>query len=346
MLENKIIINEDNLIYNYSYYKNKTKKNVIAVIKANAYGHGLVQVARILDSINAYMLAVENIKEGILLRQNNIKAPILILEPIEKSDLMNCYYYHLTPSITSLNQFNSLSKANFFSSLPFHLKIDSGMHRLGVNEEEAKIIYEKLKTNNNLYITGIYSHLIGKEKIEGYLKNQQEVFKRIVSIFKEYSLCIHLSSSSTLNNDLDITNAIRIGLGIYGLFDKNNTKQVLSLYSPIINAIKVRKDDYIGYNNSYKVKSDGYIYTSPIGYQSGLLSKYKFSPEIDNKKLSLAGKKCMNMTMLFSKNRYYIGQDICWTNEDNSLIDIASKNNVSIYELIVLLNSNIPRVIQ
>lgn len=346
MLENKIILSEDNLIYNYSYYKNKTKKNVIAVIKSNAYGHGIIQIARILDSINVYMLAVENIKEGILLRQNNIKAPILILEPIEKNDLMNCYYYHLTPSITSLNQFNKLTKANFFSSLPFHLKIDSGMHRLGINEEEAKIIYEKLKTNNNLYITGIYSHLVGNEKIDGYIEKQKEKFTNIVSIFEEFPLSIHLVSSSTLDYDLSTTNAVRIGLGLYGLSEQKNTKQVLSLYSPIINVIKVKKDDYVGYNNSYTVRNEGYIYTTPIGYQSGLLLKYKLSPRINNKKLSIAGKKCMNMTMLFSKDRYFEGQDICWTDENNTLIDIANKNKVSIYELIVLLNNNIPRITQ
>lgn len=345
MLENEIYINEDNLVYNYQYYKNKTNKNIIAILKSNAYGHGLIPVAKILDSLNVYMIAVSTIQEGINLRQHNIKTQILILEPIEVKDMLNCYYYHLTPVISSLYQFNKLSKAKFFSSLPIHLKIDSGMHRLGVNKEEAIIIKEKLNIYSNLKLSGIFTHLIGSEKEEGFINKQIKYFEEIIDIFDDTSLSLHVSSSSSLDIDSSKTNTVRIGLGLYGLKDPNNTKQVLSLSSPIINIRHIQKDEYASYNNSFKAPNDGYIYTIPLGYQSGILLKYKIKPTIDNKPLLVAGNKCMNQTLLFSKNQYFIGEMISIIDEKNTLLDLSKRSNVSIYELICLLNQNIKRIV-
>ena len=345
MLENEIHINEDNLVFNYQYYKNKTSKNIIAVLKSNAYGHGLIPIAKILDSLNVYMIAVSNIQEGINLRQHNIKTQILILEPIEVKDMLNCYYYHLTPVISSLHQFNKLSKAKFFASLPVHLKIDSGMHRLGVDKEEAIVIKEKLNIYSNLKLTGLLTHLIGIEKIEGYINNQIKHFEEIIDIYNDPSLCIHMTSTSTLDIDSSRTNSIRIGLGLYGLKDPINTKQILSLYSPIINTRKIKQNEYAAYNNTFKAPSNGYIYTIPLGYQSGILLKYKIKPTIDNKVLQVAGNKCMNQTLLFSKQLYFNGEMISIIDEKNTLLDLANRSNVSIYELVCLLNSNIKRVV-
>jgi alanine racemase len=345
MLENEILINEDHLTYNYKYYKNLSKKNIIAVLKANAYGHGLIKIARILDSLNVYMIAISNIQEGIYLRQNCIKTKILLLEPIEVKDMLNCYYYHLTPVISSLHQFNKLCKAKFFASLPIHLKIDSGMHRLGVNKEETIIIKEKLNIYSNLKLTGIFTHLIGNEKEEGFIANQIKYFEEIIDIFNDYSLCIHMASSSSLDIDNIKTNATRIGLGLYGLKDPTNTKQVLSLSSPIINNRQIKQNEYAAYNNSFKAPNDGYIYTIPLGYQSGILLKYKIKPTIDNKPLIVAGNKCMNQTLLFSKHLYFQGEMVSIINEKNTLLDLANRSNVSIYELICLLNSNIKRIV-
>lgn len=345
MLENEILINEDNLIYNYQYYKNLANKEIIAVLKANAYGHGLVQIARILDSINVYMIAVSNIQEGIHLRQNGIRSKILILEPIEVKDMLNCYYYHLIPVISSLTQFKKLNNAKFFTTLPIHLEIDSGMHRSGITIDEAKIIKEKNQSNSNLIIKGLFSHLIGNELEEGFINKQKEYFRKIINLFNDDSLCIHLSSTSFIENDIKESNAIRIGLGLYGLKDDKNTKQVLSLRSPIINACNISKGEYSSYDNSFKAKQDGYIYTIPMGYHHGLLLKYKLSPSIDDKRLFVAGRKCMNQTLLFSKNQYFIGEMVDLINEKNTLLSLAKRSNVSIYELISLLNTNIKRII-
>ena len=345
MLENEITILEDNLIYNYQYYKNLSNKNIIAVLKSNAYGHGLIQIARILDSLNIYMIAISNIKEGIYLRQNGIKAQILILEPIEVKDMLNCYYYHLTPVISSLHQFNKLHKAKFFASIPIHLKIDTGMHRLGITIDEAKIIKEKLNTNSNLHLAGLFTHLIGNEIEEGYIKKQKDLFIEVIKLFDYENLCIHIASSSFVKDDINETNAIRIGLGLYGLKDEEFTKQVLNLSSPIINVNEINKGEYAAYDNSFKANNNGYIYTIPLGYSSGILLKYKVKPTIDNKTLRVAGRKCMNQTLLFSKNLYFIGQMVEIINEKNTLLSLAKRSNVSIYELISLLNPSIKRIV-
>ena len=345
MLENEILINEDNLVYNYQYYKTLSNKNIIAVLKSNAYGHGLIPIARILDSISVYMIAVSNIQEGIHLRQNGIRCKILILEPIEVKDMLNCYYYHLTPVISSLIQFNKLNKAKFFTTLPIHLEIDSGMHRSGVKIDEAKIIKEKIQANSNLLLKGLFTHLIGKEKEEGFIDKQKDYFKQAINIFNDDSLCIHIASTSFVDNDIKEANTIRIGLGLYGLKDDKNTKQVLSLRSPIINVCNISKGECSSYDNSFKAKQDGYIYTIPIGYNHGLLLKYKLNPSIDNKRLYVAGRKCMNQILLFSKNQYFIGEMVDIFNEKNTLLSLAKRSNVSIYELISLLNPNIKRII-
>jgi alanine racemase len=154
-----------------------------------------------------------------------------------------------------------------------------------------------------------------------------------------------MSSSNSIDLDIKETNAIRIGLGLYGLKDIENTKQVLSMYSPITNITLIKKNEFAGYDNSFKANSDGYIYTIPLGYQSGLLSKYKLTPSIDNKRLYTAGKRCMNQTLLFSKNLYFLGQMVCIIDENHSLIKIAKSSNQSIYEVISLFNQNIKRLV-
>lgn len=343
MLETQIFLNESNLLYNYNYYQKLTNKNVIAIVKSNAYGHGLKEISKVLDQNNVYMLGVTNINEAIYLRKNHIKSEILILEPILEKDLNNCLFYNLTISITSLKQFFKLKNKSLYSKLKIHLKIDTGMHRLGLNFDEFKIILNELKNNNKFILKGIYTHLVSTEIVNNYIINQTKNFQRYINEVKDLNIDIHMCTTSTLKYDLKDCNTIRIGLGLYGL--DSITKPVLEMNSYIINRIKINKNEYAGYHNSFKAKENGYIYTIPFGYSSGILINNKIKLKIGNKKIKLVGQKCMNMSLLFSKNKYEEGQIVTIFDEKYSILDFSKQNKRSPYEVTSNLNPFIKRIV-
>ena len=328
-----IQINLSNIKYNYSLLKEKIQKNIIAVIKDNAYGHGLIQVGKLLSSLNVSMLATSSLQEAILLRKNLIFSPILLLGRTNNFNVL--YSYKITSSVTSLSHLKELIKSNL--PLSVHLEINSGMNRLGIDLDEVETALDLIK-HSKLQLKGIYTHFCSAE-----YQAQKEKFLNILPLFNEFKrLMIHAQASNYINDDINEFNAIRIGLSLYGYSPYFNLKPALILKVPVIRCQKILKDTPIGYDYIESTKKDGYIITIPWGYSLGLSRLNKIQIKYRDHTLIQIGRTCMDMMMLFSEFPINDGTYI------NILDDINTKellqiNNETIYYALSSLSYNIIR---
>ena len=326
-----IILNLDNLSDNLNYYFFNYNKKIMAVLKNNAYGHGLKEISSFLDTKEEVSyLVVNTIKEGIYLRKNKISKPILILGNLEKKDYFMTLEYNLTISINNLKIFYELLDINYTGKV--HVNINTGMNRLGISHTDFnKIITSKLN------IEGIYTHYIGSNDDLFTIKKQQQLFHKAIKSIDYKKYIIHdVSSNNVSLLDLKYTTSIRVGLGLYGL--NFTTKPVLSLVSPIINIIKINKNESVSYHSSFIAPKDGYIITIPFGYGDGW---YK-NIEIINKDYIQAGEMTMNYTMFFSE-KYPKENEIEIIGPQNKIINLSLLNKISPYEIITKLSPFIHR---
>lgn len=333
MKQTNIILDMEALSNNINYYFTTYNKKIMAVIKNNAYGHGIKEISSYLDNdtrINYFV--VNTIKEGLFLRNNKITKPILLLGNVEPKDYNLCFKKNLTLSINSLKIFYELLDNEYHGKT--HLNVNTGMNRLGVNKEYALRIL-----NSSLNIEGIYTHYIGNEDDFYNIKKQHQIFIDVLSKIDHSKYIIHdVSSNSVSLLDLKYTTSIRLGLGLYGL--NYITKPILTLKSPIINIIKVRKNESVSYHSSFIAPKDGYILTIPFGYGDGW---YK-NIEILNKNFIQAGNMTMNYTMFFT-DKYPSIHEIEIIGENNKISNMSMIYKISPYEIITKLSPFINRIV-
>ena len=257
--------------------------SLMAVVKADGYGHGLVAVAKQCQKLGVKAYAVATIDEGIKLRKVGIHGEILILgytHPIRARELSK---YHLIQSIVDYNHAKMLSRCN--CTIDVHIKIDSGMHRLGFAVDDYQKII-KLYKYKNIKIKGYFTHLCVSDSNKKadilYTKNQINQFYQLISRLKQdhyYIGKIHIQSSYGLINYPKIKcDYVRIGIFMYGVKSSINDylkqeldlKPVLSIKSRIAMIHNLSKGESLGYGLTYQAKYDSVITTIPIGYGDGI----------------------------------------------------------------------------
>ena len=287
---NKFIINTKNLISNVKSIKNKLNSRLFcAVVKADAYGHGIENIVPFIDEYVDYY-AVANIKEGVLLRGLTHKR-ILVLGAFSACEIGLAVASDLELSIYSDFALKSVLEAN--KRLKVHLKINSGMNRLGFSYGSLKKILRQIKANNNIKIVGAYSHIYNNSSKED-IKNQKYVFDKCLKLF-DRDVITHLSSTCGFENISGYKMA-RIGLGIYG-YPKG--LPVLSIESTLAQKHFVKKGEKVGYDGTYVANEPQCIATVPLGYYDGLPLHFQNGGYviINNKKCPVVGKVCMDMFM-------------------------------------------------
>ncbi|HOZ54490.1 MAG TPA: alanine racemase [Clostridia bacterium] len=243
---------------NYQYY--------IGVVKANAYGHGNFVIESLIEGGINY-LAVSSLEEAINLRKYNIEVPILVLEPVDVEYLEVCVKNNITVTISSLNYFKLACKKNFKRKLKYHIKIDSGMSRLGIRDrEELNELFNLQQSehaSNNFFLEGIYTHFATSGVFDKYWEEQLFNFKEIT---KDIDLgkipIIHMGRSQTLVNHEKISfcNGIRLGIIMYGIDLKMNLN-----YKGIKGVFRKFKNDYyIKKNNISLTTKTNNMNISPV----------------------------------------------------------------------------------
>lgn len=331
-MEPVITINLKNIVDNYHAIKKYCQKNIIAVIKDNAYGHGLIKVAQALSKTNVFMLCVSSIQEAINIRKSLIFTPILLLGRCDDANLL--YSFKITPSITSIDHLKALDKSKI--PLPIHLEIETGMNRLGINDNDLDECLEIL-SKSKMRLRGIFTHLCSSN-----IDCQLNIFKKSLEKFDLSKLIVHCQASSYINQKFDFVNCLRIGLALYGYSPYIDLKPALKLEVPILRCNPIKKGVPVGYDYVESSPEDGYIITIPWGYSFGLSRIRKLCLRYNDDTIYQCGKSCMDLTMFFSSHYIKAGTMLNLF-EIANLKNLLLENDESVYYALSSLNPNLVR---
>ena len=318
----------------------KNYKYHIAVVKANCYGLGIKCVKSILLG-GANYLAVSSLEEALKIRKLT-NTRILVLEPIDIKYINKAFKNNITLTISSLEYLNKIKEQEFTC----HLKINTGMNRLGISSrKELNEVYNILK-NSNITIEGIYTHIY-KSSDKKLTKKQFEKFENITQDIdlNEFEI-VHIPNSETITNykKKDYVNGCRMGIIMYGFSNNLNLESVFTLKSRIIEIKHIKKDDTVGYDGNYKATKDELIGIIPIGYADGIIRKntgrYVY---INNKQYQIVGNICMDMLFVLIDENVKLNDEVLIIRDNNHINEIANHLDTINYEVMCSISNRVNR---
>jgi alanine racemase len=345
---------------NLNHYRSllDSKTMILAMVKAQSYGGGIVEMAEFLQTEKINYFGVAYADEGIILRENNIEIPILVMNP-ELEAFDDIIDNNLEPSIYGLellDQFIAALIRRNIKSFPIHLKLDTGMNRLGFVEQEIDELIAQLNTQPEVYVKSIFSHLsVADVTSESEFTNHQiEQFKNLSKRLKDglnYSFIEHIANSTAIINYSDSHfDMVRLGIGMYGLIEdfSNELESVLSFQSQISQLKYISKNDSVGYGRTFKAKSDTTVAIIPVGYADGLrraLGEKKWSFLINDQLAPIIGNVCMDMCMVDVTNiDCKPGDTVEIFGPKNTVFKMAEVLNTIPYEIISSISNRVHRV--
>ena len=337
---------------NYRYFRSKLDKTtkLLVLVKANAYGHGAVEFASLMEDAGADYLAVAYPVEGIELRQGGIKSPIIVLTAGTDSfeEMIN---YGLEPGIPNLCTLKALCKVlekREINNFPIHIKLDTGMHRLGFTTEEIDELIDFLSSSDRVKVKSMYSHLAASDdpQHDEFTVSQAELFKKNADRLSEtlgYRPMYHILNSAGIERFPQYQfDMVRLGIGIYGVSALEGvTLSPAASFKCKILQIKTLKegDGTIGYGRHGKIASDGtVIATIPVGYADGIdrhLSRGKASFMLNGHRVPTIGNICMDMSMLdITGVPAKVGDTVTIFGEDPTISELAAVLDTIPYEIV------------
>jgi len=361
-------INLNNLISNIKEIKMKSKgSEIIGVVKANAYGHGAVEISKVLLNCGIKKLAVANIVEAIELRENDILAPIMLLGISEDYSIDALIKYNVEPTVSTLcfaEKLNEKAK-ELNKTVNIHIAIDSGMGRIGFRDNlkdiEDIVSISKL---SNLSIESVFSHFsTADSKDKSYSKKQMDIYNSILTKLECRGITINKKNLSNSAAIIDLPeshfNYIRPGIIQYGYYpsdevnkDDINIKPVLTWKTRIVHIKEVEENEFIGYGMTYKTSKKTIVATLPVGYADGYsrgLSN-KGSVIIKGKLAPIIGNVCMDQFMVDVTDIEDVqtGDEAILLGSDGNVKfdaeDMAKILNTISYEVLCLIGRRAPRV--
>ena len=358
-------ISYSNLEYNLNFVKKAAgDAGIIAIVKANAYGHGIVEISQKLEKLGVNKFGVAYTDEGVILRQAGIKSDIYILIPEGNGNASLCVEHDLIPTVSSMEFIENLSKEAKKQGKPVnaHLFIDTGMNREGVRPADAVDFMRKASKYENVNIRGICTHFATASSHYVFAKQQLDLFYETLDMLKNtgYEFKeIHADNSAAmiLLPGSKFTD-VRPGLTLYGYpptvpgditFD---VKPVMTIKSKVISVRRIKKGDTVGYGMKYISDRDRNIATIPIGYGDGYLRALTNKAEciIKGKRYRLIGTVCMDSCMVdIGNDDISVGDEVFMLGgpgENNSIsaYELASLAETIPYEIITAVSARVPRV--
>ena len=327
---------ENNLEELKKFYSSNAE--FMQIVKADAYGHGAFQIARKAIECGAVSLGVANVQEGLLLRYQGIKVPIVILSPSLENEIEQILENDLIPTISTLDFANKLNK---FGKCKIHINIDTGMGRSGFHYEKALKNVNEIMKLENLEINGIFSHFSSAEEDIEFTKLQSDRFEHIISKLDVNPKYIHISNSSgVITFPNKYTNLVRLGLLSYGVYsntelkNKVNLKPVMTFKSRITQIKSAKQSDSIGYNRTFIANEKMKYAILPVGYADGydFLLSNKGKVVLQNEVCNVVGKVSMDMVAIdISKViNAKVGDEVILLGDANE--NISAENLTSLYD--------------
>jgi alanine racemase len=332
----------------------------MAMVKAFSYGSGSAEIARVLQFHKVDYLAVAYADEGIDLRKAGISLPIMVMN-VDEQGFDALLEYNLEPEIYSFNIYNSFHQyllKEGITQFPVHIKVNTGMNRLGFEADDASEIFSLIRKNNTMMVKSVFSHLVASESAEhdGFTKHQSLLFDNFCNEAEKilpYNFIKHIANSAAIFRHPNLQyNMVRLGIGLYGVDSANKNQlalqNVAALKSTIAQVRMVKAGDTIGYNRKGKVNRDSKIATIRIGYADGLSRKMsnKGSVFVNGNLVSIIGNVCMDMTMIDVTDIDNV--------KENDEVEIFGKNiSVEIvaawcetisYEIMTTVNQRVKRI--
>lgn len=286
-------------------------KTFIAVVKSNAYGHGAVRVSQFLEENGVDFFAVGTLDEAIELRMHGIKSKILILGIINPEHINKAIQHRIALTAPNLKWLEAALKHNtgeYDKNVWIHIKVNSHMNRYGTDDvEEIKEMIEKIEASDHFVYEGIFSHLALAASTSYGAQKEIDKFKTIVESVKRPQFVHVLNSAGSLLFDGDFTNAVRVGISLYGYYPSLMVKEksqvplnpALRLITQVVDTHELKKNDFVGYDETFIVDSDTKIATIPIGYGDGLLRKHTgYTVKVNDKHYPFVGRICMDAAMI------------------------------------------------
>lgn len=358
-------INLDNLKKNYEEVRRIIgDRKLLAVVKSNAYGHGAVEISKELEEIGADYLAVRNLEEGIELRSKGIGKPVLIMGYVFPKQVNYVVQFSLTPTILSLDFANELNSflESYREKIKVHIKIDTGMGRLGIPYKESVDFIKEVKKLKNIEIEGLYSHFsTADEEDKDFTREQFNRFMYVVHELEKEGIHIplkHIGNSATV---IDLPqfalDGVRVGIMLYGLKPSRfvreiNLHPVMSIRGKIVFLKWIEKGESISYGRKFYTKRKSLIATIPMGYSDGYSRALTNIGEVivKGKRVKVVGRVCMGKFMIdvTDVKDVSVGDEVTIIGRDGdeeiTATEIAEKLDTINYEIVSRISRSVPRV--
>lgn len=341
---------------------NIKKARFCLCVKANAYGHGIIEIAKVAEREGIDYLAVANLIEGIKLREANVKLPILVLGTFHENQIKDLIDNDLEITISSFLKARLLNKycSKMKKRCKVHLKVDTGMRRIGVKPETAFLLYNYLKEDICFSLKGIFSHFACAD-IKDHPMNaiQIKTFEKFLKKIKpDKSIICHMTNTAALCSfEHSFYDMVRLGALPFGCYSQDlpnkfiDIKSIFSVKSKVSYFKVVEKDQGISYGHRFITKKPTKIVTIPIGYGDGYSRALSNIGEvlIRGKKFPIIGTICMDQFMVnIHDKEAFIGDEVVLIGrqqtQEISIKEIALLCRTISYEVLCLFNERLPRV--
>lgn len=358
-------INLNNLVKNMNYYRSKLKRDtkLMVMVKAFAYGSGTFEVSNVLKFHHADYLTVAYADEGIELRRKGIDLPIMVMTP-EINTFESIIKNNLEPDIYSFRSLFLLEDAienlelSPETQIGIHIKLDTGMHRLGFLPDDIDELLSRLKKNKNIVVKSVFSHLAGADSQEfndftmKQINAYEEMSSKIVSAFP-YKILRHVLNSAGISRFTDYQyDMVRLGIGVYGVApceeDRGKLKNVISLKTTIVQIKEYEVGETVGYSRRGVIERKSRIGVVPIGYADGLnrrLGNGAACFYVNGKEAPIIGNICMDMCMIDLTGIDCKEDDTAILfNEDYPIERIADACGTIPYEILTSISHRVKRI--
>ncbi|TND08590.1 MAG: alanine racemase [Bacteroidetes bacterium] len=363
--ETVLEVNLNALVHNLNYFRSKLRPGtkLMAMVKAFSYGSGSFEIANMLQFHRIDYLAVAYADEGIELRKAGIRVPIMVMNP-EEQGYEAMIGHRLEPEIFSfrvldlftaaLGQYHPAGEEPF----PVHIKIDTGMRRLGFEERDMENLAARLRGHTNLRVQSVFSHLAASDETahDTFTREQFEKFTRMSDFLRKntgYDFLRHVLNSAGISRFPEAQfDMVRLGIGLYGVgvndAEQKQLQQVSTLKTTISQIKEVPEGESIGYSRKGRAARPTRIATVPIGYADGLsrrLSNGKGKMWIHGKAAPVIGNVCMDMCMLdITDIACAEGDDVFVFNEEHPITELAKDMDTIAYEVLTNVGARVKRV--
>ena len=356
-------INLDAIAHNLKQYKAllKPSTKIMAMVKAFSYGSGGYEIASLLEFNKVDYLAVAYADEGIELRKAGITLPIMVMNA-ELNTFESLVENNLEPEIFSfsiLNEFENYLKSNAINYYPVHIKIDTGMHRLGFTKDDMGGLCTMLQRNTALKVMSVFTHLVAaeSEKEDDFTLHQSDIFESCSSEIERclgYNFIRHVANTAGISRHPQLQkDMVRLGIGLYGIESNEKLqsalKNVTTLTTTVSQIKKVKTGDTVGYGRNAKLQRDSVIATIRIGYADGYprkLGNGKGKMILKDALTPVVGNVCMDMTMLdiTDIDNVQEGDEVIVFGETLPLRKIAAWADTIPYEIMTGISQRVKRV--